>query len=291
MELDHHLQNGFFESFPGFLSICDDSYRFVYLNKNLRDLLSKELCSEGVSAIGLTGLELAKYVPPHIADFIHESHSENVAISKHQLTVPRVFGVKTSEGVRYFEVVKFKHTINGRIYIFTNSTDITKLKRDVEKYRVESLTDPLTGLYNRRAYHERTNGPIQANSLIVVIDLDNFKYLNDQFGHNTGDKVLVDFANLLTRCFRQGDFLSRTGGDEFVLVLDSLRSIKVLTKRLEKLDLYFKTAFHEKYPFLGWSYGVENIGSSFTTAVEAADKRMYEYKRKKVSNTQCIRST
>lgn len=279
MDIDPKLQQGFFESFPGFLSICDDSYRFIYLNKNLMDALSLELCDRSLSPIGLTGLELAEYAPPHLANFIRLTHRESVTFSKSNVSIPVVLSFKTAEEeTRHFKVIKFKHTIDKSTYIFTHSTDITELKRDVEKYRVDSLIDPLTGLYNRRAYIERANEPIQTNSLVVVMDLDNFKLINDQFGHNAGDDVLSDFAHLLSCCFRKRDFISRIGGDEFVIVLDSLTSMATLIKRLHKLELCFNTAFNDKYPFLGWSYGIERVCNSFSTAIDVADKKMYDHK-------------
>ncbi|OLQ94175.1 hypothetical protein BIY21_09220 [Vibrio ponticus] len=283
MELDPKLQQGFFESFPGFLSICDEEHRYVYLNKNLIDALSIALGDNTILPIGLTGLEYAEHLPTYIADFIRSSYWESVKFSKSQVSVSKELSFKNSDEIRYFEVIKFKHIIDGKTYIFTNSTDITELKRDIEKYRTESLIDPLTGLYNRRAYSARANEPIKPNSFVVVIDLDNFKLVNDRFGHNEGDDVLTDFAHLLACCFRNKDFLSRSGGDEFVLVLESLTSTSTLTKRLDKLEVYFKTAFHDKYPFLGWSYGFEKIGNSLTNAFESADQQMYEYKNSKVT--------
>ncbi|WP_418139318.1 diguanylate cyclase [Oceanimonas smirnovii] len=88
-----------------------------------------------------------------------------------------------------------------------------------------AATDPLTGLYNRRAFKERLS---QEQSLIqrgrapaalMLMDLDNFKVINDDFGHEAGDKVIEHFASVCKKVFRQADVIGRWGGEEFVVLL------------------------------------------------------------------------
>ncbi|HEX3037824.1 MAG TPA: GGDEF domain-containing protein [Oscillospiraceae bacterium] len=85
--------------------------------------------------------------------------------------------------------------------------------------------DYLTGAYNRRGLEihmgERVNTSSEDKTFSAIwIDLDNFKYINDTFGHNTGDQVLKTTVKLLRSCFRPTDFIARLGGDEFCIVLD-----------------------------------------------------------------------
>jgi diguanylate cyclase (GGDEF)-like protein len=96
-----------------------------------------------------------------------------------------------------------------------------------EQLQQASLTDPLTGLRNRR-YLEQTieadleiaaRGGADRDLLIVMIDLDHFKSVNDQYGHAAGDAVLVQLADLLRRTFRTSDAIVRWGGEEFVVVV------------------------------------------------------------------------
>ncbi len=88
-----------------------------------------------------------------------------------------------------------------------------------------SVRDPLTGLYNRRKFEEfmkyeiiRTNRSGNSFS-VIMIDLDNFKYINDTFGHPIGDMVLKELSAMLGNCLRRGDVLARLGGDEFAIIL------------------------------------------------------------------------
>jgi diguanylate cyclase (GGDEF)-like protein len=88
-----------------------------------------------------------------------------------------------------------------------------------------SVRDPLTGLYNRRKFHEflryeiiRAERHVQGFS-VIMIDLDNFKYINDTFGHPIGDMVLKELTAMLGAGLRKGDVLARLGGDEFAIIL------------------------------------------------------------------------
>lgn len=88
-----------------------------------------------------------------------------------------------------------------------------------------SIRDPLTGLYNRRKFHEFLKYEIiraerhQHGFSVIMIDLDNFKYINDTFGHPIGDMVLKELTMMLADGLRKGDVLARLGGDEFAIIL------------------------------------------------------------------------
>ncbi|GGA75492.1 hypothetical protein GCM10011369_16690 [Neiella marina] len=94
-----------------------------------------------------------------------------------------------------------------------------------ELYREASITDPLTQIYNRRYFYDRVKAVVsQANRhdykiSLLICDIDNFKSVNDDYGHDAGDKVLVAFANMLEREKRNEDILARFGGEEFVMLL------------------------------------------------------------------------
>ncbi|PIV24824.1 MAG: hypothetical protein COZ69_13505 [Deltaproteobacteria bacterium CG_4_8_14_3_um_filter_45_9] len=90
-----------------------------------------------------------------------------------------------------------------------------------------SLTDELTGLYNRRRFFVLTEQCLKVairakkRPLLLFIDMDDLKWINDHYGHHEGDQALIDFASILKKTFRESDIIARIGGDEFVVLLES----------------------------------------------------------------------
>jgi len=115
--------------------------------------------------------------------------------------------------------------------------EVEKLQADLRK---QALHDPLTGLYNRRylnetlireiARSERENHQIS----LIISDIDYFKKINDTYGHQAGDKFLVEIAQLMKRCARESDFVCRYGGEEFLLVLPGITTSDA-EKRAEEI--------------------------------------------------------
>ena len=88
--------------------------------------------------------------------------------------------------------------------------------------QVEAMTDPMTGLMNRRALLAAHDAPFGARKAIVIFDIDHFKQVNDEHGHAVGDEVIRRFAQVARKNGRSGDHLVRLGGEEFVMVLDAV---------------------------------------------------------------------
>jgi diguanylate cyclase (GGDEF)-like protein len=102
--------------------------------------------------------------------------------------------------------------------IMQNYRQLVVEQNRAEAYREASLHDPLTGVFNRGILplvRESLRGPFA----ILLADLDNFKSINDRYGHPVGDRVLKDMVSVMARVFRRGDYLVRTGGDEFLAIL------------------------------------------------------------------------
>jgi diguanylate cyclase (GGDEF)-like protein len=111
--------------------------------------------------------------------------------------------------------------------------DITEQKEIEAQVREMAFYDPLTRVLNRRLLIDRLNQTMVASKrsgchgALIFLDLDNFKPLNDTYGHETGDALLVEAAQRLTQCVREVDTVARFGGDEFVVILGDLHDSKV----------------------------------------------------------------
>jgi diguanylate cyclase (GGDEF)-like protein len=103
-------------------------------------------------------------------------------------------------------------------------TDISDLKRVEEELRALSITDVLTGIYNRRYFQERFKSELSraerdGSSLsVIMLDIDHFKQINDQYGHAQGDRVLQALCQRIAQRLRRGDVFCRLGGEEFMVL-------------------------------------------------------------------------
>lgn len=89
-------------------------------------------------------------------------------------------------------------------------------------HRMESLTDPLTGVLNRRALFDRYNSSVHPRTAAIMFDLDHFKSINDRYGHASGDLVLRRFAEIVSANIRDSDIAARLGGEEFCVILHDI---------------------------------------------------------------------
>jgi diguanylate cyclase (GGDEF)-like protein len=147
-----------------------------------------------------------------------------------------------------------------------------------------ALTDPLTGLLNRRGIEEeaaRMFGPGVPQLSIVFLDLDGFKAVNDSLGHAEGDRALQAMAEILLETFRAADAVARIGGDEFLVVVAPGSDVAQAAGRLERYLAAWRDAGN-RYS-LRASIGTGCLNSAtregFWEAVDAADRRMYAQKQ------------
>ncbi len=141
------------------------------------------------------------------------------------------------------------------------------LKEDLRKL---SYSDALTGVGNRRIIENVKS----VGDVLIMIDLDDFKKVNDTRGHEAGDKLLKRFATLARKSLRSEDIVLRYGGDEFVLILKgaSLSEAERVVKRLQKSAQEISLRF---------SAGVAKVRNSIEEAMKIADKLMYKAKKTK----------
>lgn len=178
----------------------------------------------------------------------------------------------------------------GDGYLISRALDYAiERKRNEQKLTYLASYDSLTGLANRTLFQERLDSALyRANinkSLVILllIDLDRFKTINDTLGHDVGDKLLVNVANRLKDCTRHGDMIARLGGDEFIVLLEDTRNAEDAEMMAKKfLDLMRKPFFlslQEIYisPSIGVSiYPLDDLQAG--QLLKYADSAMYRAK-------------
>lgn len=152
-------------------------------------------------------------------------------------------------------------------------------------------TDHLTNLYNRREFDRRLlelKGKKNTDGLLagIVMDIDNFKQINDRYGHKAGDSALRAFCSVIRDSFRQDDFIARTGGDEFAVILE-LKTATQLDRILRRMQAninVFNRSGELPFPLsVSTGSGLYDPSTLSSPAVffEMLDARMYENKKKK----------
>lgn len=164
-------------------------------------------------------------------------------------------------------------------------TDIEEQKRHEEYLLEMSETDGLTGLRNKLATEVEIRRRLQEEciGLLFMIDLDNFKLVNDSYGHAGGDEALCFVGSCLQKVFRADDVIGRIGGDEWMVFLNSTNSRELAGKKAELLMQHLKLGMEQGIPPLSVSIGISRCpedGSQFVDLFNAADRAMYEAKRK-----------
>lgn len=166
---------------------------------------------------------------------------------------------------------------------------LRELKKKEEKLQTLAVTDPLTNLYNRRGFFSMLDRQMKLAArtgkelLLLYIDLDDMKHINDKFGHQAGDDALIGTAAILRKTFRDTDIIGRTGGDEFaVLMINSVTSTReeTLFRLHRNIDAYNKNS--DKRYKLSFSIGTAIYDPkspiSRDELMARADEAMYEQK-------------
>jgi diguanylate cyclase (GGDEF)-like protein/PAS domain S-box-containing protein len=171
--------------------------------------------------------------------------------------------------------------VMGYVIIFS---DITEEINEQERIKHLSFHDELTGLYNRREINRRIEEFDREEYLpltVISMDLNNLKVANDLFGHNTGDELIKEAANLLRSVFRDDDVVARVGGDEFNAILpqtSSLEAMKIINRIKEA-----STSFRVEPLWVSLAVGSAtkvDVSQDIFKVINDADTKMYEDKQK-----------
>ncbi len=162
------------------------------------------------------------------------------------------------------------------------------------EYKIMASTDPLTGLYNRYKFSELFDSSYISmqqshNDLsIILLDIDFFKHINDTYGHNMGDQVLIQVTHVLLRSLRNIDIVCRWGGEEFIVLLPSA-SLANAFVIAEKLRISIETMKIDTASSVTASFGVSQVleGDDMRDAIHRADKALYLAKH---SGRNCVKT-
>ncbi|WP_197513333.1 sensor domain-containing diguanylate cyclase [Acidihalobacter aeolianus] len=170
--------------------------------------------------------------------------------------------------------------------IYRDVTERKMLERELLRL---ATTDPLTGIANRRAFLERASEHLKhcrrygSHLVLIILDLDHFKAINDRYGHVAGDRVLVRFVDEAKQELRETDLFGRLGGEEFCVILEQT-TIEPALKTIERIQQRMRTTNFEdngeRYTVTVSAGGTENLpeDANIERLLERADKALYQAK-------------
>jgi len=269
---------------PDYIFIKDKEHKFLYASDTIAKNCGFE---EGSELSGKTDFEL---FPEKFAKIYYEE--EKKVLEKGKNITSKEEPYMKDGKVCYISTTKRPILDeNGNIVgVFAICRDISKRKKIEEELQKHADFDTLTKLYNRRMFFEQSKKMLELckreckEAVLYFIDLDNFKGINDNYGHDAGDEVLKTIANRLKENFRSSDVISRFGGDEFLIftisqnkeqIHETIKNeiIQIISKRIEfKYDSFFVKCS------IGISIFPED-GKDIEKLISAADFRMYEEKK------------
>lgn len=165
--------------------------------------------------------------------------------------------------------------------------DIDKEKREKERLKDMAEKDSLTGLYNRGAVQTLIQRYVVKSTMddwcaLMILDVDNFKKINDVYGHLSGDMMLKDIADRLLKLFPENAVIGRVGGDEFAVLMCHVKTRKEVEQKAEEILQSFQEIQLDEDSVscsLGISLSPEN-GNDFATIYKSADSALYRAKRR-----------
>ena len=174
---------------------------------------------------------------------------------------------------------------DGRDAIISVIIDITRQMQAQATLETEAVTDPLTGILNRKGGQLRMEQQMQQTEqyLFLMLDLDNFKQVNDRYGHEEGDRALCTVAQLLQERFRKIDVVFRVGGDEFAVFAVDCGDEEPVRQKLDTLIEEYRQTMLDRWPAAQSTLSVGGVCGhrrrTFDELYQLADEVLYEVKR------------
>lgn len=279
---ERNFSKSIINSLPDIFYCFDDKGKFLLWNENYERI-------SGYSAQEISEMKVFDFFAGKDKKAIYETVRE--VFEQGRSTVEASLVLKNEDRVPYF-FTGLRTEIDGKTYILGTGLDISDRKKMEEELRGMSLSDELTGLYNRRGFMTlaeqelRIAHRMKRGVILLYADLDDLKVINDGFGHIEGDNMLKDTARFLQELFRESDIIARIGGDEFVVfsIQTTETSVDTIHSRFETFLKEFNQKRDQPY-MLSISIGIVHYKEDCPDSIEAllvqADKLMYKHKKDK----------
>jgi diguanylate cyclase (GGDEF)-like protein/PAS domain S-box-containing protein len=194
-----------------------------------------------------------------------------------------------SERLLLEKIQRIEH--HSKIYYLCILEDVTESRKQVERYRYLAMHDALTGLANRSLAIDRFNHAL-LNSVrageklgVLLCDLNEFKQVNDLYGHHVGDMLLIEIGKKLTSLVREGDTVARIGGDEFLIIIERLQREDELDHLVQKIQKQLQTSFEIEGQIIDARVSIGDAcspqdGLTYENLLKIADHKMYRDKER-----------
>ncbi len=199
--------------------------------------------------------------------------------------IHRVVKLKNKDNIDRIFQVNIKSFFHITKHYVVSFTDITDLKEYTSKLQYQATHDNLTNLYNRQKLNDEFNQEIQReqrynNGLsLIMIDIDDFKSINDTYGHDVGDEVLIDISSILLKSVRITDLVSRWGGEEFMVLLPNTHDSSQVAEQIRaNIEQYkFKSVPKQITVSLGTAVFNKDVDTK-DTIIKNVDIALYDAK-------------
>lgn len=202
---------------------------------------------------------------------------------------PYIFKIKVKNSWEWDKIHLLAVDNESMVGFFENYEEQIEKNRQIEEMDYKTKHDTLTGVYNRSAIGDevetylKTAGETEGIFALFLLDLDNFKELNDSLGHLAGDKALADVAMILKKIKRKGDVVGRIGGDEFMLFMKGAADMDEVHEYARKLNDALRKSYGEKEKTVtvSASIGIAVVKEekTFLELYEKADEALYKVKK------------